>query len=61
MDIDDCQVETRVIYCRGIKGPLIGCAGVIESVHEYDKEMVIVSFDRGGTYVCWVGNLDPEV
>jgi hypothetical protein len=45
MKKEDCIGGIKVIYTRGIRLPLIGKHGVIESLHEYDSEIVMVKFE----------------
>ena len=58
MDISDCQIGMRVRYSKGIKGPIVGKVGIVDSLHEYDREMVLVIFDDDGLSACWSGNLE---
>lgn len=51
------KIGGRVIYARGAKGTLIGQSGYIESEPD-DHNIVMVKFDSGNSYPCWIGNLD---
>jgi len=62
MPTRDFKPDDRVIYARGVKEPLIGKAGVILEIDASDAPLIYanVQFDGLGSYLCWVGNLDPE-
>jgi hypothetical protein len=48
-----------VKYARGAKGSLIGKNGYIETDPD-DQKIVMVKFESGQNYPCWVGNLDKN-
>jgi ribosomal protein L35AE/L33A len=60
MKLEDCKEDMRVVYARGVVGPLIGKLGTVVKVFQGDNGIVRVKFDKNGnTYPCDVSHLDP--
>lgn len=51
------KMGSYIKYARGAKGTLIGQCGYVESEVD-DQGIVMVKFDSGNSYPCWIKNLE---